>query len=133
MLFTSDGVYKLCDFGSAISVNDMLPSQADKEEIEEEINKNTTFVYRAPEMLDLYSGKPMNKKVDIWVCDRFYLPIISSLSLTLLLQALGCLLYKLCFFIDAFDDGGKLSIINGTVDFPDKPYYSKGIIDLISK
>ena len=36
------------------------------------------FVSRSPEMIDLYSGKPLTSKSDIW--------------------ALGCLLYKLSFF-----------------------------------
>ena len=36
-------------------------------EIEEDISKNTTLQYRAPEMVDLYMQKEINEKVDIWV------------------------------------------------------------------
>jgi len=32
---------------------------------EEDISKNTTMAYRSPEMVDLYSGHPINEKV--WV------------------------------------------------------------------
>ena len=32
-----------------------------------QINKNTTPMYRAPEMIDLYSNNPINEKSDIWV------------------------------------------------------------------
>ena len=29
--------------------------------------KNTTPMYRAPEMLDLYQNLPINEKADMWV------------------------------------------------------------------
>ena len=35
---------------------------------------NTTPMYRAPEMIDLYSNNPINKKADIWV-SRNYLHV----------------------------------------------------------
>ena len=35
--------------------------------VEEEIKKYTTLSYRSPEMIDLYSGKPLTSKLDIWV------------------------------------------------------------------
>ena len=34
--------------------------------VEEEITKFTTVQYRAPEMVDLYSGYPIGTKSDIW-------------------------------------------------------------------
>lgn len=33
----------------------------------EEIEKNTTFMYRAPEMVDPYLGLEVSEKADIWV------------------------------------------------------------------
>ena len=36
------------------------------------LNRHTTMSYRAPEMLDLYSGKLINEKVDVWVGDGIY-------------------------------------------------------------
>lgn len=35
--------------------------------VEEEIKKYTTLSYRAPEMVDMYCGKPITTKADIWV------------------------------------------------------------------
>ncbi len=49
-------------------------------------------MYRSPEMVDLYSNKPISEKADIW--------------------ALGCLLYLLCFRVHPFEDSGKLRIIS---------------------
>jgi len=35
-----------------------------------QIAKNTTPMYRAPEMLDLYQNYPVNEQSDIWVSVR---------------------------------------------------------------
>ena len=32
-----------------------------------QIQRNTTPMYRAPEMIDLYSNHPINEKADVWV------------------------------------------------------------------
>ena len=63
-----------------------------------QIQRNTTPMYRAPEMIDLYSNKPVNEKADIW--------------------ALGCLLYKLCFKVHPFEDSAKLRILNAKYKIP---------------
>ncbi|TSO98500.1 Cyclin-G-associated kinase [Bagarius yarrelli] len=63
------------------------------------ITRNTTPAYRTPEMIDLYSNYPINEKQDIW--------------------ALGCILYLLCFKQHPFEDGAKLSIVNGKYSFPE--------------
>ena len=55
-------------------------------------------MYRAPEMIDLYSNKPVNEKADIW--------------------ALGCLLYKLCYKVHPFEDSAKLRILNANYKIP---------------
>ncbi len=68
----NDGAYKLCDFGSATAVVHCPKTQAQREAAEYDIERNTTMVYRAPEMLDLYAAKPITEKVDIWV------PLFSS-------------------------------------------------------
>jgi hypothetical protein len=33
------------------------------------VRKYTTLSYRSPEMVDLYMGKPLTSKLDIWVSD----------------------------------------------------------------
>ena len=55
-------------------------------------------------MVDLYSGKSITTKADIW--------------------ALGCLLYKLCFFSLPFGES-TLAIQNGNFTFPDNSKYSE--------
>lgn len=67
-------------------------------QIEEEIKKYTTLSYRSPEMIDLYSNQIITTKSDIW--------------------ALGCLLYKLCFFEVPFGES-MLAIQNCNFTIPD--------------
>ncbi|CAF4724032.1 unnamed protein product, partial [Rotaria socialis] len=68
------------------------------QQLEEEIQRYTTLCYRAPEMIDLYSRKPLTLKIDIW--------------------AMGCLLYKLMYNTMPFGDS-VLAIQNGTFVIPD--------------
>lgn len=49
-----------------------------------------------------------------------------------MLQALGCLLYKLCFFSLPFGES-TLAIQSGQFSIPDNSKFSKGIHCLISK
>ncbi|VDM33002.1 unnamed protein product [Hydatigera taeniaeformis] len=58
----------------------------------------TTLAYRAPEMVDLYSGVAIGPPVDIW--------------------ALGCILYALCFFALPFGSGSALAIQTGRYTVP---------------
>ena len=39
---------------------------------EEQIKRFTTLAYRAPEMVDVYSGKPISVSSDIWVRFRIH-------------------------------------------------------------
>ncbi|KAI9028522.1 kinase-like domain-containing protein [Hyaloraphidium curvatum] len=114
ILVSAFGTYKLCDFGSAtsetVAENAALNSRL-VGEIEEDIERNTTLQYRAPEMIDLYQRLGLNEKVDIW--------------------ALGILLYKLCFFGTPFDDGNKLAILNCRYQIPSQPTYSPDLVQLI--
>lgn len=52
--------------------------------MEEEIKRYTTLSYRAPEMIDLFCGVPVDTKSDIW--------------------AMGVMLYKLCYFALPFGE-----------------------------
>jgi serine/threonine protein kinase len=54
-----NGAYKLCDFGSAVFGHVDLKSPKARAEAEEVVQKTTTQMFRAPEMVDLY----MNKKL----------------------------------------------------------------------
>lgn len=96
-----DGQWKLCDFGSA--TDELIdPSQTSNLAfLAEEIKRATTPCYRAPEMVDLYRYDMIGPQSDIW--------------------ALGCFLYKLCTFKDAFPEGQSLQILNGRVNFDVSP------------
>ncbi|XP_010413940.1 PREDICTED: probable serine/threonine-protein kinase DDB_G0276461 [Camelina sativa] len=111
LLLNSDGQWKLCDFGS-VSTNHKIFERAEEMGIEEDnIRKYTTPTYRAPEMWDLYRREMISEKVDIW--------------------ALGCLLFRICYFKNAFDGVSKLQILNGNYRIPESPKYSVFVTDLI--
>ncbi|XVF73652.1 hypothetical protein PTKIN_Ptkin12aG0219300 [Pterospermum kingtungense] len=111
LLLGSDGLWKLCDFGST-STNHKCFDKPEEMGIEEDnIRKHTTPAYRAPEMWDLFRRELINEKVDIW--------------------ALGCILFRICYFRNAFDGESKLQILNGNYRIPDLPKYSSSVIDLI--
>lgn len=111
VLLGLEGAWKLCDFGST-STNHKCFDRPEEMGIEEDnIRKHTTPAYRAPEMWDLYRREVISEKVDIW--------------------ALGCLLYRICYFKSAFDGESKLQILNGSFRIPELPKYSASITCLI--
>ncbi|XP_076766823.1 numb-associated kinase isoform X2 [Xylocopa sonorina] len=109
ILYSDTGHYVLCDFGSA-TAKVLNPSVQGAAIVEEEIKKYTTLSYRAPEMVDMYCGKAITTKADIW--------------------ALGCLLYKLCFFSLPFGES-TLAIQSGNFTIPDHSRYSRSLHCLI--
>ncbi|XP_027302721.2 cyclin-G-associated kinase isoform X1 [Anas platyrhynchos] len=115
LLISNQGTIKLCDFGSATTVAyypDYSWSAQKRALVEEEITRNTTPMYRTPEMIDLYSNFPISEKQDIW--------------------ALGCILYLLCFRQHPFEDGAKLRIVNGKYTIPQNDTRYSVFHDLIS-
>nr|CAD2167683.1 unnamed protein product [Meloidogyne enterolobii] len=95
LLFDSRGFIKLCDFGSATT--DIYRPKDDwnalmRSQLEEEMSKHTTPMYRAPEILETYQNYPIGPAQDIW--------------------ALGCVLFYICFKVHPFEDSAKLRIIN---------------------
>lgn len=102
ILVSDSGHYVLCDFGSC-TTNIMDPQSMGISTTEEEITRYTTISYRSPEMVNLYSGHTITTKADIW--------------------ALGCLLYKLCFFTLPFGES-ILAIQTGTFTIPNNSPYS---------
>jgi serine/threonine protein kinase len=88
ILLGDSGHYVLCDFGSATG-KVLNPQVQGVSAVEEEIKKYTTLSYRAPEMVDMYSGKPITTKADIWVSN-----VLVVFDVTLLNGL--CLLLDLC-------------------------------------
>ncbi|XP_059617361.1 uncharacterized protein LOC132262196 isoform X1 [Phlebotomus argentipes] len=109
ILLSDSGSYVLCDFGSA-TAKILNPNVQGVTAVEEEIKKYTTLSYRAPEMVDLYTGRNITTKADIW--------------------ALGCCLYKMCFFTLPFGES-TLAIQSGNFVIPDNSKYSRGLHRLI--
>ncbi|KAJ8379989.1 hypothetical protein SKAU_G00007670 [Synaphobranchus kaupii] len=109
ILLHDRGHYVLCDFGSATNKY-QNPQSEGVTVVEEEIKKYTTLSYRAPEMVNLYGGKVITTKADIW--------------------AMGCLLYKLCYFTLPFGES-QVAICDGSFTIPDNSRYSQDMHCLI--
>ncbi|XP_058491588.1 AP2-associated protein kinase 1-like isoform X7 [Solea solea] len=109
ILLHDQGHYVLCDFGSATN-RFQNPQTEGVPVVEEEIKKYTTLSYRAPEMVNLYDGTVITTKADIW--------------------AMGCLLYKLCYFTLPFGES-QVAICDGSFTIPDNSRYTQEMHCLI--
>eukprot|EP00581_Thalassiosira_minuscula_P020132 CAMPEP_0183719068 /NCGR_PEP_ID=MMETSP0737-20130205/12152_1 /TAXON_ID=385413 /ORGANISM="Thalassiosira miniscula, Strain CCMP1093" /LENGTH=501 /DNA_ID=CAMNT_0025948751 /DNA_START=157 /DNA_END=1662 /DNA_ORIENTATION=- len=108
-----NGAYKLCDFGSAVVGHTDLRTPESRRKAEEVVNKTTTQMFRAPEMVDLYMSKRLTQSTDVW--------------------ALGCCLYSLAFLRDCFEEGSNLAILSQKYKIPDDNPYGNGLADLIDR
>lgn len=108
-----NGAYKLCDFGSAVFGHVDLKTPAARAEAEEVIQKTTTQMFRAPEMVDLYTAKKLTQATDVW--------------------ALGCCLYSLAFLQNCFEEGSNLAILSRKYKIPDDNPYGEGLVELIDR
>jgi len=98
ILFSKDNSVRICDFGSCCEGYTMLRSASERSAAEETIAKETTQMYRSPEMIDLFMRPQLTEKTDIW--------------------ALGCIFYALCFLTHPFQDAGSLGILGAKVSMP---------------
>ncbi|KAJ3569732.1 hypothetical protein NP233_g4856 [Leucocoprinus birnbaumii] len=112
ILQSSTTSFKLCDFGSTATVSKPPSNSQEMRALEADLNRHTTLQYRAPEMIDLHSRRPIDEKSDVW--------------------ALGVLLYKLCYYTTPFEEHGPLAILNVQYRFPPYPVYSQQMMQLIS-
>ncbi|RKP30718.1 kinase-like protein [Metschnikowia bicuspidata] len=103
--------YKLCDFGSVSKPIRPPKDQHEFQLLSHNILYHTTPQYRAPEMLDLTRGVPIDCKSDIW--------------------AIGCFLYKLCYYTTPFEAAGDIAILHASFQFPPSPLYSGDLKNLI--
>ena len=98
ILISTDGTPKLCDFGSATTTIYQISKPDQIAAAEEDIERNTTPNYRAPEMIDLYKRQIVGPPADIW--------------------ALGCTLFKLATKRDLYRPEDRLAILQGKVNLP---------------
>ena len=107
------GAYKLCDFGSAVFGHIDVKTPEARNEAEEVIEKTTTQMFRAPEMVDLFSVKKLTQATDVW--------------------ALGCCLYSMAFLQNCFEEGSNLAILSNNYKIPDDNPYGEGLVELIDR
>ncbi|CAH8672489.1 unnamed protein product [Schistosoma haematobium] len=101
LLLTDNFIIKLCDFGSATTITyspDQSWTALKRGSVQEELERFTTPMYRAPEMLDLYQNYLIGTPSDIW--------------------ALGCILFYLTCTYHPFEDSSKLAILNANYSIP---------------
>jgi len=113
VLVGSDGNYKLCDFGSCTNliVDFSAMPASDYNDFTDEIEKNTTPMYRSPEMGDPCRKYEVGFKADVWM--------------------LGCVLYTLCYFVHPFLEATKIGISRAVYRIPEESKHSDKINDLI--
>lgn len=107
------GAYKLCDFGSAVFGHVKLDTPQSRSDAEEIIQKTTTQMFRAPEMVDLFMAKKLTQATDVW--------------------ALGCCLYSMAFLQDCFEEGSNLAILSRNFKIPEDNPYGDGLTELIDR
>ena len=103
----------MCDFGSInkYNINFRKVSKDQVFKYMEEFEKETTFMYRPPEMCDPFLNYQVNTKVDMWM--------------------LGCVLFTLMFFKHPFVDSSKIGIINASYFWPESSVYSQKLENFI--
>lgn len=121
VLIDGNGTYKLCDFGSAVPYSKVPTNQQELQILHDDIMQHTTPQYRAPEMIDLSRGFPVDDKSDVW--------------------ALGVFLYKLCYFTTPFELPNQRTLqdlehlilaCQSTLRLPSSPRYSSRLQNIIS-
>jgi serine/threonine protein kinase len=111
ILKSEDGRFVLCDFGSATTVAYRCTDRKSAAKAIDDIEKNTTLMYRSPEMVDPWTKQRIDQKSDVW--------------------ALGVLLYYLMYFKFPFEETA-LAIVNGKFSFPDLPVYPQALKDTVT-
>lgn len=113
-MLLSDHKFKVADYGSAQCSDQFLvwselhaKYEQEPEIIQKHVGKafeyyekNTTMMYRPPEMIDRYSKQDVGLPADIWM--------------------LGCILFTLCFAKQPFQDAQSLAILNGKYYMPEE-------------
>lgn len=105
------GQFKLADFGLVARPTPVPSDPLLLLQLGHDLLYQTTPQYRAPEMVDLYRGVAIDERADIW--------------------ALGCFLYKLCYYTTPFEAQGDVAILHAAYAFPPTPPYSGDLKNLV--
>lgn len=120
----SDGsgrkLWKLCDFGSATTRVYNCAVDADRRAAEDDIERNTTMAYRAPEQVDLLRRQIIDEEVDIWAlgCILFKVRIACTLITSYIRQQsyvemTNCAASRKVAYLEGpFENGEGLGILN---------------------
>lgn len=142
-----NGAYKLCDFGSAVFGHIDLKTPSQRAEAQEVIEKTTTQMFRAPEMVDLYMTKKLTQRcvvslLCIFGSSCFVYKHASYLNTTDLAShcyrstdvwALGCCLYSLAFLQNCFEENSNLAILSRKYKIPEENPYGESLVELIDR
>mmetsp|Transcript_38025 Transcript_38025/g.70743 ORF Transcript_38025/g.70743 Transcript_38025/m.70743 type:complete len:680 (+) Transcript_38025:140-2179(+) len=112
VLQDGSGQWKLCDFGSCST--ERVPAKELSRErflnLQEDIDKTVTMLYRPPEMADIsmnaMKGYAIGEAVDLWM--------------------LGCILYTLAFYRHPFQDNASpMAIMNARYFIPEDHQFAR--------
>ena len=98
VLINEDSEYRLCDFGSCTTDARVHATPAEMGRLEEQVQKYTTSIYRAPEQVDPLTRQLVGTPVDVW--------------------ALACILFSLCFFELPYPTGSAAQIAAAAYRIP---------------
>lgn len=76
-------------------------------------------------------GKWIKPHISIEILKHLNILYLPETEIAIILQALGCLLFRICYFKNAFDGESKLQILNGNYRIPEVPKYCSPVTDLI--
>ncbi|EGR28559.1 protein kinase domain protein, partial [Ichthyophthirius multifiliis] len=112
ILFGEDNNYKIGNFQNVTTHQYQSISSDEFASVDQEISKNSSEGFRAPEQLYLNLGYPINEMVDVY--------------------AVGVILYILCYNKNPFNVY-SVENCNKQIELPDFPKYSKNLQTLIQK
>jgi serine/threonine protein kinase len=107
----SDNSWKLLNLGRSTTSFYVQVVASERQSIDREIEESTDPLFRAPELLDLYSGYPITEKIDVF--------------------ALGCVMYWLLYNRSAFEEELKLDQMNSRYAIPPEYETSDPVVNLL--
>jgi serine/threonine kinase 16 len=128
----------LMDLGSCVKAQIPIENRSQALSQQDIAAEHSTMAYRAPELFDVKTGTTLDEKVDIWVCGLVPWFGGSSLTDSVTMQSLGCVLFALVYLHSPFENtqtteqGGSIAmaVLNAQYKHPTSDY-SQGLKTLI--